>query len=115
MLSYELPFFNPGSNYSRVSWLRLVNLADESADVAITATDDFDAPPPEGSVRVFLPRHGARMLSAQQLEGLTEADGVTGRLGDGRGKWKLRVISNRQLQVMSLMQTSSGVISNVTR
>ena len=113
-LRYDLPFFNPASNRANVSWLRLANLADATATVTISARDDRNDPAPRGSVRLALPARAARMLSAQQLEGGTAPD-AQGRLGDGVGKWKLSVSANRPLQVMSLMRTASGNLTNLTR
>ena len=113
-LEYELPFFNPASNRANVSWLRLANLADATATITISAWDDLGDPAPGGNVRLTLPARTARMLSAQQLEGGTAA-GARGRLGDGVGKWKLSVSANRPLQVMSMMRTASGNLTNLTR
>ena len=113
-LRYQLPFFNPASNRANVSLLRLVNLADAAAAVTISASDDLGDPAPGGSVRLTLPARAARMLSAQELEAGTARD-VQGRLGDGVGKWKLSVSANRPLQVMSVMRTASGNLTNLTR
>ena len=54
----------------------------------------------------------ARTLTAQELEagGL----GLSGRLGDGEGKWQLFVSSNVPLDVMGLMQTRSGHLANLS-
>ena len=113
-MRYELPFFNPASNRANVSWLRLANLADATATVTIWARDDLGNLAPEGSVRLTIPARAARMLSAQQLEWGTAAD-AQGRWGDGAGKWKLSIAANRPLQVMSIMRTASGNLTNLTR
>ena len=113
---YTLPFFNPGSNRRRVSWLRLVNPTGiDAEEITIRGLDDTGSPGPGGMVTTSLPANGSRMLSAQALEGLVPNDGMTGQLGDGSGKWELTVISPVQLQVMSLVITSDGVITNMTR
>ena len=112
-LRYELPFFNPASNRSKVSLLRLANLADDDAAVTISARDDSGAPAPRGSVRLTLPARAARMLSAQELEGGT-APGARGSLGDGRGRWRLSISASRPLLVMSVMKTA-GILTNLTR
>ena len=51
-------------------------------------------------------------LTATQLE--QGDDGLSGRLGDGAGKWRLRVESNRPLSVMSLLESSSGHLTNLS-
>ena len=55
----------------------------------------------------------ADMLSAKEL-----GDGsarFSGRLGDGDGKWRLKVVSERPIQVMSLLSSPSGAITNLSR
>ena len=110
---YHVPFFNPASNRSIVSWLRLINPGDEAAEVLITGVDKRGDPPPGGGVRLSLPARAARMLSARQLERGGYA--LSGRLGDGAGKWDLYVAGDRPLQVMSLVRTRSGYLGNLSR
>ena len=86
---YHVPTFNPASSRSKVSRLRLVNQAGADAEVLIEGLDDRGALP-EYHVRLTLPAHGARTVSAQELE--SGASGLTGRLGDGEGKWRLFVL-----------------------
>ena len=83
---HRIPFFNPASNTNQPSWLRLVNMG-EQAEVAITGIDDQGIATSD-AVRLTLPAHGARTLSAGQLE---SGEGLTGALGDGTGKWRLVV------------------------
>ena len=54
----------------------------------------------------------ARTLTAQQLE---QGDaGLSGRLGDGAGKWQLFVSAGRPIQVMSLLTTPTGHLTNLS-
>ncbi len=111
-MRYRVPIFNPGSNLSLQSRLRLVNRGERAADIVITALDARGNPPPEGEVSLNLPAGAARMLSAQQLE---EGDAeLTGRFGKGQGKWQLTVTSPTPVQVMNLMQTRSGHLANLS-
>ena len=112
-LRYDLPFFNPASNRSNVSWMRLVNPGPSSADITISGWDDRGTPTPGGDVRLTLGAEAARMLSAQQLE--SGGADLGGRLGDGEGKWQLSVSSSHPLYVMSLVSTASGSLTNLTR
>ena len=112
-LRYDLPFFNPASNRSLVSWMRLINPGSSSADITISGWDDLGQPAPGGDVRLTLRAGAAHMLNAQQLE-WGDAHFV-GRLGDGEGKWQLSVSSNHPLHVMSLMSMASGNLTNLTR
>ena len=53
------------------------------------------------------------MLSARQLERGSHA--LSGRLGNGAGKWNLYVTGDRPLHVMSLVRTRSGYLGNLSR
>ena len=101
-------FFNPGSNNDQQSLLRLINPSGTEVIATIAGLDDDGDPPPEGDVRVALPAHAARTITAQQLE--DGGDGVEGSFGDGKGKWQLFVSAEasdhgqpRPLQVLSLL------------
>lgn len=111
-LRYRVPIFNPGSNRSLVSSLRLVNPGDGAAQIVIDGLDAQGNPPPGGDVSLSLPAGTARTLTAQHLEEGTS--NLTGRLGDGEGKWQLSATSNTPIQVMSLMRTRSGHLTNLS-
>ena len=51
------------------------------------------------------------MLTAQQLE---SGDGVEGALGHGTGKWRLEVASDAPLQAMSLLESPTGHLTNLS-
>ena len=108
---HQVVFFNPGSNSDQVSRLRVVNLDNRSVSVRISGRDS-DGSFARGSVRVSVPAFGARAISAEDLENGT-AD-QTGAFGDGDGKWRLEVDANAPLQVMSLLETPTGHITNLS-
>ena len=109
---YEVVFFNPASNAHQVSRLRLVNRAHAEAAVTITGTDDAgDAG--EEAVTLTLPARVARTLSAPALES-GDGEGLDGMLGDGAGKWRLSVDSDRPLAVMSLLENPTGHLTNLS-
>ena len=110
---HQVPTFNPGSNHKQVSWLRLANLDNASVNVTIEARDDAGAPAPFGEVRLTLPPKGARRFSAQQLESGTPTS-LRGRLGDGIGKWQLSVTAEGAIEVVSLLQSPTGHLSNLS-
>ena len=109
---HQVPIFNPGSNRRQVSWLRVANLAGRGVEVTIRGRDDAGRPAPGGDVRLVMPPDGARRISAQQLE--SGAAGLTGRLGDGQGKWQLFVTANGEIEMVSLMQTPTGHLTNLS-
>ena len=109
---YHVPFFFPGSNQSQVSSLRLANPGNASASIVITGVDDRGRAAPQGEVRLTLRAGAARMVTAQQLE---SGSGLSGRLGDGTGYWRLSISANRPIQVMSLLRSQHGHLINLSR
>ena len=106
-----VPFFNPGSNTSKVSHLRIINPGSTAAEVTVMGRDDAgDAA--SGTVRLTLPAGAARTLTAQALEAGSE--GFDGRLGDGAGKWRLNVSATADIQVMSLLSSHTGHLTNLS-
>ena len=110
---YHVPFVNPGSNSSQQSLLRLINPGSGTANIVITGVDDMGDAAPLGEVSLTLRTRAARMVSARELE--RGGEGLSGRLGDGTGNWRLSVSGDRPLQVMSLLQHSTGHLTNLSR
>lgn len=109
---FHVPTFNPGSNRNQQSRLRLVNPGDTAAAIGISGLDDRGDAPPEGDVRLTLRARSARLLTARELE--EGADGVSGRFGAGSGKWQLFVTSDEPIQVMSLLLSPTGNLTNLS-
>ena len=105
-------FFNPASNRAHVSRLRLINPGEEAAAVRITGIDAAGEAG-EGAVVLTLGAQASRSLSAQALE-TGEGEGLAGALGDGAGKWRLRVAADRPIRVMSLLANPDGALTNVS-
>ena len=108
--AYRVFFFNPGSNTSQVSRLRLINPGEATVEVTIEGIDDEDRSPGEAVV-LEMAAGAARTLTAQQLE---SGEGLNGALGDGAGKWRLVVSAERPLEVMSLLTSPTGHLTNVS-
>ena len=109
---YEVPVFNPSTEMTQASRLRLINPGDEAAAVTIGAVDDSGAAATGGDVTLTLAAGGARTLTAQQLEAGDE--GVTGQLGAGIGKWRLTVSSDRPLEVVNIVASAAGYWNNLS-
>ena len=107
----RVPTFNPGSNRNQVSVLRLVNPSTQSAEVTIEGIDDAGASPGE-PVRLSVPAGAAREISAQDLE--SGGEDLTGALGDGKGKWRLSVVSEQPVRALSLLRSPTGHITNLS-
>ena len=110
---YHVPIFNPGDNDIRQSRLRLINNGVEAAEIVISGQDDRGEPAPRGEVELTLAGGAAHMLTAEELE--EGGDAIRGRFGDGTGRWRLTVSSDQPLQVMSLMQSATGHLTNLSR
>ena len=114
---HHVVFFNPGGNPSQVSRLRLVNRGAEDAEVTIEGIDD-DGESPGSAVRLTVPARGARTVTARELEsgdarGESARD-LDGALGDGAGKWRLVVTADRDIDVMSLLASPTGHLTNLS-
>ena len=110
-MRFHVPIFNPGKNVDQQSLLRLINLGDSAAVIEITGLDD-QGKPPEARVSLTLPAGAADLLTAGELEQGT--DEFSGRFGVGSGKWQLFVSANRPIQVMSLLLSPTGNLTNLS-
>ena len=110
--SLRVAFLNPGSNYRQESRLRLVNPGAETATIRIVGTDDAGQPGTE-AVTAEVPAGQSRTFTAAELES-GEAPGLSGELGDGTGKWQLRVESERETVAMSLLAPPTGHLANLS-
>ena len=112
---HHVAIFNPASNVNQVSRLRIINPGAEAAEVTIEGIDDAGESPGSG-VRLSVSAGASRTLTSRALEsGQWEAgSGVSGRLGDGRGKWRLVVTSAQTIEAMSLMATPTGHLVNLS-
>ena len=106
-----IAIFNPASNTNQVSALRLVNPGSEDADVTITGIDDSGSSP-GSAVVVTVAARASRTITAAELE--SGGDRLTGTLGNGTGKWRLRVSSDAAVLAMSLMINPTGHLTNLS-
>ena len=111
-MRWHVPVFNPGSNTSQRSRLRLINAAGGTAEVTIAGRDDRGEQPPGGEVRLALRADASRSINAQELE--SGGSRFRGSFGDGIGKWQLFISANRPIQVMSLLESPTGHLSNLS-
>ena len=110
--TYDVPIFNPSTEMTQVSRLRLINPGDAAAAVTISGRDDTGATAAGGDVTLMLAAGGAKTLTAQQLEaGDTD---LTGRLGAGTGKWRLTVSSDQPLEVVNIVASTAGYWNNLS-
>ena len=110
-LCWRVPIFNPGSNTSQRSLLRVVNPNDDAVRVNISGSDD-EGSPSASTVTLSLDPLASRNIYAQDLE--SGADGLNGSLGDGIGKWQLAVSAGGPVTVMSLLESPTGHLTNLS-
>ena len=106
---YIVHFANPGHNRNQRSYLRLINTGSASSRITIRAHDDAGVQ--RGPVSFSLPAGEARHVTASELE---TGQGLSGRLGTGSGKWRLLVSGTQPVHVMSLLDTPTGNITNLS-
>ncbi len=105
-----------GMRYEALLWgasgeVRLLNAGGAPAEVRLSGTDDAGSS--GGAAELTLAPWTARTLTATALaEG--EA-GMIGALGAGSGSWRLRLEADREIDVLSLVRGSGGMLSDVSR
>ena len=110
--------FNPASNQGKRSRLRIVPWYSLSNAQRLEIVGwDSAGNPAESTVRVLPVPRGNQALefSARALEA-GDPERFAGRLGDGEGKWRLRVRipAGTRLPVMSLMDNDEGRLTNLS-
>ena len=111
---YVVPFFNPASSMASISRLRVANPNAVAVDVTVEAWDSHGEAA-EGVVEFAIDAGAAVLFSSQQLEA-GDAEAFTGSLGDGEGRWRFEVSGGGlPLEVMSLLSTGSGHLTNLSR
>lgn len=108
---YLVKIFNPASNTTQQSRLRVINWGSDTETVRIEGVDDGGNR--AGPVSLTLPAGHSRTLTAVDLEeGAHELDGT---LGDGTGKWRLNIRADvDSIAAQSLLYASTGHISNLS-
>ena len=116
-----VPILNPGSNRKQVSRLRVVNPDGFPTSWGIPLLPFDDRGIWSEVVTAGLPSLPARAsvsFSSAELEGRTSSNLLTRTLGDGTGKWRLLVAQLsppvRALEAISLMESSSGYLTNLS-
>ena len=105
----ELPLFHPGGEARPRSVLRLANAGGERATVTVGGIDD--AGHAGGEVTVELGAWESRGYTASELESGSAA-GLTGSLGDGAGKWRLKLEAERGSAYATNLLLDGSVLSS---
>ena len=103
-------FFNPASNHMQRSSLRVFNPGAEAARMSVWGVDD--AGRGRFASGFMAPPNAPLVLRAGQLERSRGAAGAS--LGNGAGKWRLRVAATWPLSASTFLETPSGHLSNLS-
>ncbi len=103
--THQVPILNPGSNTDRESSLRIVNTTGAVTTVTVRGFDDRGREG-DSTVRITLRGNEVKTFTAKRLEDLG--------LGDGSGKWRLMVTATNPVILLSLIQTTTGHLTNLS-
>jgi hypothetical protein len=106
-------FANPASTTQQQTFLRIVNNTSSAGPVTITGVDNLAVTGAE-TVTFELGANAAKQMTAQDLENGNSGKGLTGKLGDGNGKWRLTIASSLDLSAQSLVRTPDGFLTNMS-
>jgi len=107
-------FVNPAENPNQQTFLRIVNPNAVANAVSIVGHDDSGTVGLDAQMTLALPAQSTVQLNAGDLELGNPGKGLTGRLGDGTGKWQLKLNSPEPIVVMSLIRTPDGFLTSVS-
>ena len=110
---HRVVFLNPAKNQAQVSRIRLVNPGTTDATVTITGIDS-EGESPGDAVQATVPAGASLQLTAQELESGDSDNIDSGALGTGQGKWRLQVASDQAIHVMSLLESPTGHLTNLS-
>jgi len=110
----NIDFANPASNSEKTTFLRIMNVTDESTTVTINGTDDDGSDAPGGMVMIEIAANSAVQVTSADLENGNLTKGVLGGLGAGSGLWQLELESNVAIKVQNLVRTPDGFLTNLS-
>ncbi len=106
---YHVRTFHPASESDQTSRLRLINTGPEPATLRIRGIDDQGGS--SGEATASVPAGATREFTALELE---SGAGITGALGDGAGRWRLVLESEKHLAVLNLVENRAGYLANLS-
>ncbi|MDP1698301.1 MAG: hypothetical protein Q8L45_11060 [Xanthomonadaceae bacterium] len=107
-------FVNPGNNLNQQSFLRFINRNAQAVDMELLGIDDDGQPATLGAVTFALAANRSLQVTSQDLELGNPGKGLIGRFGAGIGKWQIKVGSSAPVDVMSLIRTPDGFVTNLS-
>ncbi len=112
---FVIYFGNPASDTGKQTFLRIINTSNVTGTVTMVAIDDAGAPAPSGNITFSLGPNASKQMNAGDLENGNAGKGLSGMFGDGTGRWRITVSATMNIQVMSLVRTPDGFLTNLSR
>ena len=110
---HRVVFLNPASNTAQGSRVRLVNPGNTDAIATVTGVDGAGGSPGD-PVRIRVPAGASVEVTSAELESGDGPAILNGALGDGSGKWLLRIESGLSIHAMSLLASPTGHLTNLS-
>lgn len=110
----QIPFALSASTTDKTTFIRIINLSNDSGTATITGFDDQGNPAPGGEVMITLAANSALQLTSADLENGNQNKGVLGGLGSSGSTWQLELTSDLTLQVQNLVRTPDGFLTNLS-
>ena len=107
---YEIAWFKAVDDSKQVGLLRLINSSAQPVNVSIRGMDDLGKQ--QGTVKLTVAPQASRALTVMELE--SGAEDLIGMLGDGFGEWRLTVSADAHIDVMNLVSTPTGHLTNLS-
>ena len=109
-VAHGLPFLPSASDaHGRQGIAHVLNRSVEAGEVRIVAVDDSGRR--YGPLRFFLEANGTVHVSSDDLENGNADKGLFGATGPGVGDWRLELYSDLDVEALSYLRASDGLIS----
>lgn len=92
----ELFAINPATNDTQQTFVRITNIAERTALVRLTPTDDHGVP--GGVVTFFVGPGASKQITSADMETGNMAKGIIGGFGTGAGKWRVRLVADQPVR-----------------
>ena len=106
--AHFIPFF-PSASHRAQGFVRVINRSDASGEVYISGVDDDGVR--HGPVTLALSALESVLVSSGHLESGAREKGLTGRLGDGAGMWRLELATHLHILPLAYIRTSDGFMT----
>jgi len=112
---FVIYFGNPASETGKQTFLRIINTSNSTNTVTMAAIDDEGSAAALGNITFTLGPNASLQMNAEDLESGNVGKGLNGMFGDGTGRWRITVSATMNIQVMSLVRTPDGFLTNLSR